>query len=47
VIHCDETTVQVLKEAGKPPTSLSYMWALAAGSPERPVVLFDYHLSCS
>lgn len=47
VIHCDETTVQVLKEAGKPPTSQSYMWALAAGPPERPVVLFDYHPSRS
>lgn len=47
VIHCDETTVQVLKEAGKPPTSLSYMWALAAGPPERPVVLFDYRPSRS
>jgi transposase len=47
VIHCDETVVQVLKELGKPPTSNSYMWALAAGPPERPVVLFDYHPSRS
>lgn len=43
VIHCDETTVQVLKEPDKPPTSKSYMWALAAGPPDRPVILFDYH----
>lgn len=47
VVHCDETTVQVLKELGKPPSSHSYMWALAAGPPERPVVLFDYHPSRS
>jgi len=47
VIHCDETVVQVLKEPDKPPSSHSYMWALAAGPPERSVVLFDYHPSRS
>jgi len=47
VIHCDETVLQVLKEPNKPPTSKSYMWALAAGPPDRPVVLFDYHASRS
>jgi transposase len=47
VVHCDETTVQVLKEPGKPATSNSYMWALAAGPPKRSVVLFDYHPSRS
>ncbi len=47
LIHCDETTVQVLKEPDKPPTSHSYMWALAAGPPQRSVVLFDYHPSRS
>ena len=25
-IHADETTVQVLKETGRKPTSKSYMW---------------------
>lgn len=47
LIHCDETVVQVLKEPDKPPSSKSYMWALAAGPPDRPVVLFDYHPSRS
>jgi transposase len=47
VIHCDETVVQVLKEPDKPPTSNSYMWALASGPPERSVVLFDYDPSRS
>ena len=47
LIHGDETTVQVLKEPDKPPTSKSYMWAFAAGPPERPVILFDYHATRS
>lgn len=43
VIHGDETTVQVLKEEGKNPTSISYMWAYRSGEDsERPIVLFDY-----
>ncbi|HEY2624757.1 MAG TPA: IS66 family transposase [Dyella sp.] len=43
LIHGDETTVQVLKEPGKPAQSTSYMWVYrsAEDSPE-PVVLFDY-----
>ena len=47
IVHCDETTVQVLKEVGKAASSNSYMWALAAGPPQRSVVLFDYHASRS
>jgi transposase len=47
IVHCDETTVQVLREPGKAPTSTSYLWGLAAGPPERSVVLFDYHPSRS
>ncbi|WP_201843058.1 IS66 family transposase, partial [Microvirga zambiensis] len=31
VIHGDETTVQVLKEKDKDPTSTSYMWAYRSG----------------
>ena len=42
VIHIDETTVQVLKEAGKAAQSTSYIWAQCSGVPERPIVLFDY-----
>lgn len=42
VLHMDETTVQVLKEPGKSPTSMSYMWVQRGGLPGQPVVLFDY-----
>jgi transposase len=43
VIHGDETTVQVLKEEGKDPTSTSYMWAYRSGEDSKqPIMLFDY-----
>jgi transposase len=42
VIHCEETRVQVLKEPDRDPTSQSWMWVQASGSPDRKVVLFDY-----
>ncbi len=43
VLHCDETTVQVLHEDGKKATSDSYMWAYRSGESEKhAVVLFDY-----
>ena len=45
VIHCDETRVQVLKEAGREPSSQSWMWVQTGGPPARPVVLFDYTTS--
>ena len=44
-LHIDETVVQVLKEAGKAPTSNSYMWVQTGGPPSRPVVVFDYDQS--
>jgi transposase len=47
VIHMDETTVQVLKEPGKPATSSSYMWVQTGGPPGRPVVIYDYDASRS
>ena len=46
-IHCDETTVQVLEEPGKSAQSKSYMWVQVSGTPEQPVVLFDYDPSRS
>jgi transposase len=46
-LHMDETTVQVLKEPGRPAQSTSYMWCQVSGSPERPIVLFDYDASRS
>ncbi|MBV6343045.1 IS66 family transposase [Candidatus Magnetobacterium casense] len=42
-VCCDETRVQVLKEAGRKPQSLSYMWVRARHGPGiRPIILFDY-----
>ncbi len=42
LIHCDETTVQVLKEPDKPASSKSYLWVRVAGPPGQRVHLFDY-----
>ena len=43
VLHADETTVQVLREDGKPAESKSFMWLYRTGcDTERPIVLFDY-----
>ncbi len=41
-IHMDETTLQVLKEAGKAPESKSYLWVQHSGASAHPIVLFDY-----
>ena len=42
-ISCDETRVQVLKEEGKKPTTLSYMWVRARAAPEKSrIILFEY-----
>jgi transposase len=45
VLQMDETTVQVLKEAGRRAQSQSYLWVQRGGPPEQPVVLFDYDSS--
>lgn len=42
LIGADETTMQVLKENGRSPTSTSYMWCFRGGPPGRPVVLYKY-----
>jgi transposase len=42
VLHCDETTVQVLKEPGKKASSNSYMWVRVGGPPTQPIRLFHY-----
>ena len=43
LIHGDETTVQVLKEKNREPTSISYMWAYRSGEDsDEPIVLLDY-----
>ena len=40
VINIDETTVQVLKE---PNRSKCYMWVFKGGTPDKPIILFQYH----
>ncbi len=44
VIRMDETTVQVLKEENKSPSSKSYMWvAYGYGKDDCPLLLYQYH----
>lgn len=45
IIHCDQRRVQVLKEPGREPSCQSWMWVQTGGSPDRPVILFDYSTS--
>ena len=40
VINIDETTVQVLRE---PNRSKCYMWVFKGGTPDKPIILFQYH----
>jgi transposase len=47
LINADETTVQVLKEPGRSPTSKSYMWIYRGGMVSSPTLLFEYHPSRS
>jgi transposase len=42
-VNIDETTVQVLHEPGRSPTTKSYMWIFRRGDPEKPVLLYQYH----
>ena len=42
-LHADETTLQVLKEPGRPARSKSYEWVYrTSGGAEHPIVVFDY-----
>ncbi|MCP4552969.1 MAG: IS66 family transposase [Bacteroidetes bacterium] len=40
MINIDETTVQVLKV---PKRSKCYMWVFKGGTPDKPIILFQYH----
>ena len=42
VIQIDETRLQVLNEPGRENTRLSYMWVYGGGSPDRPVIWYQY-----
>lgn len=45
IIHADETTMQVLAEKGKSPTSKSYMWLYSSGSYGKRIFLYEYQPS--
>ena len=45
LINIDETTVQVLAEPGRAPTTKSYMWIFRGGPPEKPALIYQYHPS--
>jgi len=42
LINIDETTVQVLREPGRSPTTKSYMWIFRGGDPQRPSLVYRY-----
>lgn len=44
-VNIDETTLQVLKEPGRSPTSKSYMWVFRRGDPKKPILIYKYHPS--
>lgn len=43
IINIDETTVQVLMESGRDPTTKSYMWIFRRGDPDKTALLYQYH----
>lgn len=45
VIFADETTMQVLDEEGKKPTSKSYMWLYGTRAPGPQILLYEYQPS--
>jgi transposase len=47
VAYADETSLQVLKEKGRLPTQLSYMWLFIGGPPEKRAFIYQYHPSRS
>ena len=42
IVQADETTLQVLREPGRPATSTSYLWLYRTGIEGPPIVLYDY-----
>lgn len=45
ILHADETTLQVLKEPGKAPSSKSYIWLYRTGRIGPAIVMYDYQSS--
>ena len=44
ILHADETTLQVLREPGRPAQSKSYMWLYRSGRYGPPIVCYEYQL---
>ena len=42
ILHADETTLQVLREPGRPATSNSYLWLYRSGQEGPANILYDY-----
>lgn len=42
ILHADETTLQVLQEAGRAADTKSYLWCYRTGRDGPPLVLYDY-----
>ena len=47
IIYADETTMQVLDEKDKKPTTKSYMWMYATGKHSKQIFLYEYQSSRS
>ncbi len=43
LMHADETRVQVLREPGRAPGSMSYMWLFCSSAHDVPVYAYEYH----
>jgi transposase len=43
VASCDATTLQVLKEPGRPAEKKSYVYCIRGGPPDKSVILYDYN----
>ena len=44
-VNIDETTLQVLREPGRSPTTTSYMWIFRRGDPDRQVLMYQYRIT--
>lgn len=43
IVHCDESSVQVLKEPGREAKSRSYMWLFRTAAVDVPICIYEYH----
>ena len=45
ILHADETTLQVIKEAKRKAESKSYIWLYRSGRDGPPIILYDYQMT--